>query len=65
MNKTEAQMMAEIRDITGTDAEVMAQNIRDYWAKRGKHVRVWIESVGFDKSYLRCVRSDMMDGLPK
>ena len=46
--------------LTPDAAEVMARDIRWYWAQFGYRVRTWIEKQG----ELACIRSDMCNGKP-
>ena len=50
-----------IGQITSHDANTLAQLIRGYWAERGFHPRVWIESTLIGQ----VIRSDMLNGRPR
>ncbi len=55
---------------TRAGAEKLARRIREYWQRRGRIVRVWIEPGEVYSNVLRSgtwwtVRSDMINGWPK
>jgi hypothetical protein len=54
---------------TKAGAERLAEKVRDYWRKRGREVRVWVEPSGEYLNSLRTaqwysVRSNLINGLP-
>jgi hypothetical protein len=57
--------------LTMPGAHALAQKIRDYWAKQGKTVKTTIvvqrspKSGGDMKGELHCIRSDMLNGMPR
>jgi hypothetical protein len=57
--------------LTMPGANALAQQIRDYWAKQGKKVRTEVivarspKQGGDMKGELHCIRSDMLNGMPR
>jgi hypothetical protein len=57
--------------LTMQGANALAQKIRAYWAAKGKTVKTTIvvqrspKSGGDMKGELHCVRSDMVNGMPR
>ncbi len=52
---------------SATDAEALAERLRQYWQVRGYTVRAWSENrpARADRgTMLYCLRSDMINGLP-
>lgn len=45
--------------------KAQATIVSKYWAERGYEVKVWIEALALEKMTVYCVRTDMVNGLPK
>lgn len=45
--------------------KAQAAIVSKYWAERGYKVNVWTEALALEKMTVYCVRTDMVNGLPK
>ena len=57
--------------LTLSGANALAKKIRDYWAAQGKKVKTEVivarspKAGGDMKGELHCIRSDMLNGMPR
>lgn len=42
-----------------------ADVVANYWASRGYDVKVWTEAAQVKGMFVHCVRTDLVNGLPK